>query len=223
MVSAIIAAGGKGTRMGAGINKAFIELDGKEIIARTVDVFEKAQCIDEIIIVTGKSDILLFNAISKKYNFQKISAVVCGGDTRSESVYNGLMHAAGDIVMIHDAARALITEKEIFDVLSDCKKFGAAALGVKCKDTLKVSENGFISGTLNRDTTYLIQTPQVFYREEIIKAHELARDNTATDDCALAEKIGIRIKITDGSYDNIKLTTPSDMAIAKEILKGRKI
>lgn len=221
MVTAIIAAGGSGTRMGAGINKVYLESDGIEIIARTVSVFEKSDIIDEIIVVTGINDIPLFNELINKYCFKKISAVVQGGGTRAESVYNGLIQASGEIVLIHDGARMLITVDEIERVFNDCKKFGAAALGVKCKDTLKISDNGFICGTLDRETTYQIQTPQVFYKDTIIKAHQNAKDNTATDDCALAEQIGVKIKITEGSYENIKITTPSDLAIAHEILKKR--
>lgn len=221
MVTAIIAAAGTGTRMGAGINKVYLEPDGMEIIARTVSVFEKSEVIDEIVVVTGKNDIPLFRELAEKYSFSKITAVVQGGSTRSESVYNGLMHAEGEIVLIHDGARMLITADEIERVLADCKKFGAAALGVKCKDTLKASENGFIAGTLSRETTYQIQTPQAFYRDTIIKAHQNAKDNTATDDCMLAEQMGVKIKITEGSYENIKITTPSDLSIAHEILRKR--
>lgn len=221
MVTAIIAAGGSGTRMGAGINKVYLECDGIPIIARTVSVFEKSDIIDEIIVVTGINDISLFKELSLKYGFRKISAVIQGGSTRAESVYNGLTHANGEIVLIHDGARMLITTEEIEQVFDDCKKFGAAALGVKCKDTLKINNGGFIAGTLDRETTYQIQTPQAFYKDTIIKAHQNAKDNTATDDCALAEKIGVKIKITEGSYENIKITTPSDLAIAHEILKKR--
>ena len=221
MVTAIIAAGGSGTRMGAGINKVYLECDGTPIIARTISVFEKSDIIDEIIVVTGINDIEMLKELVKKYNFKKVSAVTEGGSTRAESVYNGLMHANGEIVLIHDGARMLITVDEIEKVFNDCKEFGAAALGVKCKDTLKINDSGFIAGTLDRETTYQIQTPQVFYKDTIIKAHQNAKDNTATDDCALAEQMGVKIKITDGSYDNIKITTPSDLAIAHEILKKR--
>lgn len=221
MITAIIAAGGKGTRMGADRNKVYLELCGMKIIARTVSAFEMNANIDEIVVVTGENDIPMFNDIAQKHGFKKIKTVTCGGATRVESVYNGLRQASGEIVLIHDGARALIKQHEIDDVIADCKKYGAAALGVKCKDTLKASDSmGFVAGTIDRESTYLIQTPQAFFRDEIIKAHETVNDNTATDDCALAERIGMKIKITEGSYDNIKLTTPSDIAVAERILKG---
>lgn len=223
MVSAIIAAGGKGTRMGAGINKVYLPLCGKEILARTLSVFEACSCIDEVIVVTGESELERLQELSKKYKFQKISAVVIGGATRAESVFHGLCRASGDFILIHDAARALITEDEILRVLTDCKQYGAAALGVKCKDTLKrANQNGFIAETLDRENTYQIQTPQAFSRDIIRRAYDAAQDFSATDDCTLVEKLGISIKITEGSYENIKLTTPSDLAVGEEILKRRK-
>lgn len=221
MITAIIAAGGRGTRMGADINKVYLNLDGMEIIARTVLAFEENQEIDEIIVVTGEADILRFEEIQRHYGFCKISAVVVGGGTRAESVYNGLKKSKGDIILIHDGARALISQEEINNVITDCKKYKAAALGVKCKDTLKASTDGFITATLDRETTYQIQTPQAFMREIILSAHQNACDNLTTDDCGMVEAMGVKIKITEGSYDNIKLTTPSDMAIGSEILKRR--
>lgn len=222
MVSAIIAAGGKGTRMGAGINKVYLPLCGKEILARTLSVFEACSCVDEVIVVTGESELERLQELSEKYKFQKISAAVSGGATRGESVFHGLCRASGDFILIHDAARALITEDEILRVLTDCKQYGAAALGVKCKDTLKrADQNGFIAETLDRENTYQIQTPQAFSRDIIQRAYDAAQDFAATDDCALVEKLGIPIKITEGSYENIKLTTPSDLAVGEEILKRR--
>ena len=217
--SAVVVAAGSSTRMGE--DKLQITVGGKSVLLRSLEALDSSPDIDEIIVVTGINDISLFKELSLKYGFRKISAVIQGGSTRAESVYNGLTHANGDIVLIHDGARMLITTEEIEQVFDDCKKFGAAALGVKCKDTLKINNGGFIAGTLDRETTYQIQTPQAFYKDTIIKAHQNAKDNTATDDCALVEKIGVKIKITEGSYENIKITTPSDLAIAHEILKKR--
>lgn len=222
MVSVIIAAGGKGTRMGADINKVYLKILGKEILMHTVLAFEKNENADEIIIVTGENDIPKCTALIQKYDIKKVTKVVCGGDTRQQSVFNGITAAKGDIIAIHDGARALISQDEINSVISDCKEFGAAALGVKVKDTLKTSQKGFITSTVDRNGVYSIQTPQVFFSEEIIAAHKRAQNFDATDDCSLAEAAGIKIKITEGSYNNIKITTPEDIVIATEILKGRK-
>lgn len=217
MVSAVIVAAGKGERMGAGMNKAYLPLCGKTVIELAVTPFEQCSKIGEIIVVTD--DVQKCKNILS--GFSKVTAVVSGGRTRKESVKNGLYAAKGGICAIHDGARALITENEIDRVIEDAKEYGAAALGVKCKDTLKKADkDGFIAETPNRDFLYQIQTPQVFKTEEILKMHE-AETGDFTDDCAVAEKFGKRIKITEGSYENIKITTPEDLALAETILKKR--
>ena len=216
--SAVIVAAGKGTRMGADKNKVFLELMGKTILEWTVDVFENAPCIDEIIIVTN--DIEGAGDLFKSY--KKVAGITPGGATRQESVKKGLLAATGDIAVIHDGARALILEKEIAAAIEAADKYGAAAVGVKSKDTLKKADkDGFIVKTVDREFIYNIQTPQVFKMSEIRKMHKLADKNSFTDDCALAESFGARIKIVEGSYDNIKITTPDDMEIAEKILKSR--
>jgi 2-C-methyl-D-erythritol 4-phosphate cytidylyltransferase len=219
-ITAVIVAGGKGTRMGASFNKVFLELCGKPIIAHTVEAFEKNPLIDEIVVVTGKNDIQAATEILRKYS--KISAIIEGGNERQQSVSNGINAASGDIIAIHDGARALIGQSEINSVINDCIKYGAAALGVPCKDTLKeADDNGFIRKTIDRSRTYQIQTPQVFKAEIIKELHKKAElDNLqVTDDCAIAEQYGIRVKITEGSYNNLKITTPEDMAVGEIILR----
>lgn len=216
-ISAVIVAAGSGTRMKAGKNKVFLELLGKTILEHTVSVFEKLPSIDEIIVVTNETEEA--GKILSKYS--KTKAIVPGGSVRGESVQNGLRVASGDFVAIHDGARALISQEDIKNVLDAAVEVGAAALGVKCKDTLKVADNdGFISGTLDREFIYNIQTPQVFKLSEITEMYEKC-DEVFTDDCALAEKYGVKVKIVDGSYDNIKITTPDDMELAERILRKR--
>ena len=213
-ITAVIVAGGKGTRMGADKNKVFLKILGREVLYYTISAFEKNDKIDDIIVVTGKNDI------------KKVSYITEGGATRQESVMNGLKKAEGDIVLIHDGARALVTDDEINNSVADCIKFGAAAVGVKCKDTLKSADSdGFIAGTVDREKTFMIQTPQVFYLDKILDMHQKALDENfvATDDCMIAEHYGVKIKISDGSYDNIKLTTPEDMIIGERILRKRGI
>lgn len=218
-ITAVIVAAGRGRRMGADKNKVFLELSGKTVLENTVEVFENCDAINDIVVVTN--DIEECSSILS--GFSKIKNIVKGGETRQESVRNGLLASDCDIVVIHDGARALIQEKEILAAISETEKYGAAAVGVKCKDTLKKADkNGFIAGTVDREFIYNIQTPQVFKFKEIKKMHTLAEDNSFTDDCALAESFGARIKIVDGSYDNIKLTTPEDLQIAEKILEKRK-
>lgn len=218
-ISAVIVAAGKGTRMGADKNKVFLTLMGRTILEHTVDVFEKAQIIDEIVVVTNDTE----ECQKLLSGCKKVAAVVCGGATRQESVKNGLMSASGDYAVIHDGARALIRENEIEAAIDAAIKYGASAVGVKSKDTLKkADEKGFILKTVDREYIYNIQTPQVFKLEEIKRMHIMAEDAGFTDDCALAESFGVRIKIVEGSYDNIKITTPDDLEIAEKILRNRR-
>lgn len=221
-ISAVIVAGGKGKRMGAGKNKVFLKLGGEEIIARTVRAFCESPRVDEIIVVTGAEDVQGISDMLK--DCEKLLAVTEGGKERQQSVFNGLLEATGDIVLIHDGARALITDTEIEKVIDDCIKYGAAAVGVPCKDTLKSADaDGFIEGTVDRERTYMIQTPQAFETRTIRTLHKRAASDglTVTDDCAIAEHYGVKVKITEGSYNNIKLTTPVDLAVGEMILKKR--
>lgn len=222
-VSCIIVAAGSGTRMGGVMNKVFLPLGESTVIDHTINAFCEIDEIEDIVIVTRECDILecMDHINNPKKNFK----IVKGGATRQESVYMGLSYVKNsDIVVIHDGARALIIPRLIEDVIKDAKSFGAATLGVSSKDTLKViDDDGFIKETLDREKVYNIQTPQVFKTEDIIKAHEKAiKDGfMGTDDCSLYEKYIGKIKITKGSYDNLKLTTPEDMEIAENILKKR--
>lgn len=217
MVSAIIVAAGQGRRMGAGMNKAYLTLCGRTVIETTMEAFCACGKIDEIIVVTDD----IKRCKSLVGNMPKVKAVVLGGKSRQESVKNGLFAANGELVAIHDGARALITQNEIENVVDAARKYGAAALGVRCKDTIKrITGDGFIEKTENRDFLYQIQTPQVFERLEIIKMHEQATGDF-TDDCACAESFGKRIKLVEGSYENIKITTPEDLEIAEKILEKR--
>lgn len=222
MVSAVIVAGGKGTRMGAGYNKVFMELLGLSIISRTVSVFDKCKEIDEIIIVTAEDDIPKMTEVARGY--KKVKEITEGGALRQDSVYNGLIKTTGDVVLIHDGARCLVTEDIITSVINDTIKYGAAAAGVIVKDTLKsIDEIGNIVATVDREKTVQIQTPQGFKREEIFGMHTRARGDKleVTDDCSVFEQYGKTVHFTVGSYDNIKITTPEDIAVGEEILKRR--
>ena len=220
-ITAIVVAAGNGTRMGGVKNKVFLPLGEQSVIDYTLNTISKCEEIDDIVLVTRECDIPLCKNLK---SIGKNISVIAGGKTRQESVYLGLKKAIdADIAVIHDGARALITAEIIKNAIEDAKKFGASAVGVPCKDTLKaVDTDGFIDKTLDRESTYLIQTPQIFKKDEILLAHEKAiKENfLATDDCALYEKYIGKIKVTMGSYDNIKLTTPDDMVIAKNILKN---
>ena len=224
MICAIIVAGGKGSRMGAGFNKVFMKLGSKTVIERTVYAFNRCDAIDEIVIVTSENDIADMQKIIVSNVFPKVKNICKGGERRQDSVYNGLLKTQADIVLIHDGARCLITESEILRITDDVKTYKAAAVGVTVKDTLKtIDDSGNIVSTIDREKTVQIQTPQAFYTDEIIELHKRAQNEniTVTDDSSLFEHYGKTVHFTSGSYDNIKLTTPEDIAIGEEILRRR--
>lgn len=219
-ITAIIVAAGSGTRMKAGKNKVFLELAGKSVLENTIEAFENCELINDITVVTDNVE----ECEALIAHFSKVKKLVTGGKTRQESVKCGLLASDCDIAVIHDGARALVRGEEIAAAIAAAKEFGAAAVGVKCKDTLKRADgDGFIEATIDRELVYNIQTPQVFDFEAIKKMHTEAKTNTFTDDCALAESFGAKIKIVDGSYDNIKITTPEDMELAERIIKKRRM
>lgn len=223
-VTAIIVAAGRGSRMGADKNKVFLSLGRRTVLEHTLNTFADCDAVSDIILVTRECDMEKCERIVKRIN--KPIIVVKGGETRQQSVFFGLSAAENsDIVAIHDGARALVSEKTITDTINAAERYGAASAGVPCKDSLKsADENGFITATIDRAGTYMIQTPQTFKYDDILNAHTAAKRDgfSATDDCALYEKYIGAVKITAGSYDNIKLTTPDDMIIAKQILRNFK-
>ncbi|GIW48866.1 MAG: 2-C-methyl-D-erythritol 4-phosphate cytidylyltransferase [Caloramator sp.] len=224
MVTALIVAAGKGKRMGLGYNKQYLLIDGKEVIARTIDVFEEAEFIDNIVVVVSKDEIEYFKEnIVERYGYKKIETLVCGGEERQHSVYNGLVECRkSDIVVIHDGARPFVKKEHILETINRARIFGASALAVKAKDTVKLVKGDFFQETLDRDSIYFIQTPQTFQYQLILEAHEYARERgiIATDDTSLLEQLGKKVAVVEGSYDNIKITTKEDIHLAELILKN---
>lgn len=225
-VTAIITAAGKGTRMQSSINKQYIEIAGIPVLARTVDVFQKCDAIDNIILVVNEEDInYCSHRIVEYYNFSKVKSLVSGGAQRQNSVYKGLcaVSEACRIVLIHDGARPFVTNKNIVDCINATKTYGACGVGVRLKDTVKISDqNGFVEATPDRNSLWSIQTPQGFAYEVIIDAHEKAMQSEyiGTDDMVLVERRGIPVKIVEGNYQNIKITTQEDLAIGESIISG---
>ncbi len=226
--SAIIVAAGKGVRMKAEMNKQFINIIDRPVLAYTLEAFETCELINEIIVVTREEDIILCKEIVDISELTKVSKIVAGGKERQESVYKGLQeidHQA-TIVSIHDGARPLILPEHIEDSIKAVTKYDAVAVGVKVKDTIKVVDREQnITSTLDRDMLWAVQTPQTFRAELIKDAHKKAIDGNiqATDDCMLVEQMGIKVKLIEGSYDNIKITTPEDILFAEAIIEGKEI
>ncbi len=226
--AAIIAAGGRGLRMKTAVNKQFIEIENKPIIAHTLEIFEKCAEIECIIPVVPE-DWLLYLAenIVDKYGFSKIENIVCGGKNRQESVFAGLIALPPDIthVAIHDAVRPFVNEDLLKKVLRVGAQTGAAILAVPVKDTLKQISNGIVEKTLDRSSAWLIQTPQVFERKAILAAYHNAIDHgkIATDDSALLEAMGGKVHVVESTSSNIKITTPEDLLYAYYMMKQKTI
>jgi 2-C-methyl-D-erythritol 4-phosphate cytidylyltransferase len=225
-VSAIIPAAGSGARMG-GIKKPYIDLAGKPILAHTLTIFQQCPLVNSIVVVTAKDDeARCVQDVVTTYGIDKSLSIVAGGDTRQESVFNALQELSSntDVVVIHDAVRPFVTEEMILQSIDNANQYGSAIVAVPVKDTIKESDDdGFVMKTLDRYRLWAIQTPQTFKYDLIMKAHLYARDNSiqATDDAFLIEQIGHKVKLIMGSYENIKITTPDDLVIAKAILESK--
>ena len=215
--SALIPAAGAGERLGRGINKVFVTVAGKPILAHTLSVFEATQAVGEIIIVTGERDIEAAGDIVGRFGFGKVTHIVAGGAHRQDSVRNGLALATLDIIAIHDAARPMVTTEIIERSIEKAEEMGACVAAVPVIDTIKSAREGAVAATVDRSMLYSIQTPQTFRAETIRRAYEQAYADGvyATDDAALVERLGENVAIVPGSYENIKVTTPSDLAVAE--------
>ncbi len=219
-VSAIIAAAGSGKRMGAGKNKQWILLKGIPMLARTISVFQDCPVIDEIVIAAAPEEVNETEQLAKDYAFTKVRAVVAGGSTRQQSVHNALKETQGDIVLVHDGARPFVTSEEIQELKMAVEQYGAAALGMKVKDTVKlVHSDGTIDKTLPREQLWAAATPQGFFRERLMELHEMWNRTSVTDDCMLAELSGDRVKMVLCGGQNIKITTPEDLIFAELFLE----
>jgi len=218
--TAIIVAAGNSRRMG-GADKQLITIDNMPVLSHTLLQFSKSASIDKIIVVTKPENILTVGDMIREFAISKVTNIIPGGDTRQDSVCCGLSLVENDrLVAIHDGARPFISVKKIDELVLAAQEYGAAAPGVIPKDTVKVaSSNGNIADTVDRNTLRLIQTPQVFYADELKLAYERAKTTSfiGTDDCSVAEHSGISIRIIDGEYTNIKVTTPEDIPIAEAI------
>jgi 2-C-methyl-D-erythritol 4-phosphate cytidylyltransferase len=217
---AIIVAAGKGERM-KGIDKIFVPLAGKPLLAWTVETFENCSAIDQIVIVLGGHNIETGRKLAAEYGWKKVTDICTGGQERQQSVSNGLKLLKDcQWVVIHDGARPLVKEALIKIGLAEAKETGAAVAAVPVTDTIKMSsDEGFIIGTPPREKLWAVQTPQVF-RFDIIEEAHAGADKQVTDDAALVEKLGYTVKLYTGSYNNIKITTHVDLSLAEILLKG---
>lgn len=225
---ALIPAAGMGKRMGAGMNKQYLLLDGRPILAHTLAVFQQAPFIDDIYVVIPEAEIpFCREQVVDKYGFTKVRDVIAGGSERQYSVLNGIRALANcderDIVIIHDGVRPFIPAPVIEHSIHVAGSHDGALVAVPAKDTVKTVEAGVVTGTPPRENIWLAQTPQTFRYGIISAAHEIAAAEgfLGTDDASLVERMGRQVQVVTGDYRNIKITTPEDMLLAETFLKNK--
>lgn len=227
---ALIPAAGMGKRMGASINKQYLSLAGRPILAHTLSVFEQCEEISGIYLVIPADEIpYCREQVVEACGFQKVLAIVAGGKERQNSVMNGLDAmrghvAADDVVLIHDGVRPFISPELIRGSITVARSNDGALVAVACKDTVKTVQDGLVTGTPDRTILWQAQTPQSFRFEVIQRAHRRAVLDAfmGTDDASLVERQGGRIRIVPGDYRNIKITTPEDIILAEAFLAASR-
>lgn len=217
-VTGIIVAAGNSTRFGQNKNKNLFDVNQKPIVQYSIEVFNKSERITDIILVIKENEKEYFENIVKNVNLRKPLKYVYGGKERKDSVYNSLKETTSDIVIIHDGARPRIKEEYIDKCIEQMEEYKGATVAVKSKDTIKIcDDNGVVVETTKRANTYLIQTPQCFDRKLLAELHERFKEEEGiTDDCMILEKAGYKIKIVEGDYTNIKVTTYEDLRLVEE-------
>lgn len=209
-VSLILTCAGKGERAGKDKNKLLVKVNGTDCFTRTLSSFIKTGLIDEYIFTASETD---FDEISKRV--KDIGVVVLGGKTRTESVKNALKLVTGDIVLIHDGARPFITQRVIKDCINNARAYGGTVVAVKSRDTV-VRANDKIDDYLGKSQIYIVQTPQAFKTKEIIKAYDQASGNSFNDDGEVYKNFIGDVYITEGDYNNVKITYPEDFELLKD-------
>lgn len=224
-VESIILAGGMGERANLGYNKLLHEVNGKPLIAYTLEKFQNAPSIDQILLVVNPSDLPTFMNITKEYGFSKVTKIKTGETTRTKSVYEGIKYLddqtlKGGYVVVHDGARPNVSVELIEKVVASGKEHGAAAAAVSLTDTIKCGGR-YLGGCLDRDGLFSVQTPQCFESLVLEQAYSYAYVNNieATDDSTLVERIGRRAYIVSGEDSNIKITTKADIAHFEALIK----
>jgi len=224
-VAAIIPAAGEGRRMGGAVPKQFLQIGGREILARTLAVFEACVAIDDVwVVVAAEQCALCQSTIVERYGLRKVRGVVAGGTTRQESVWHGLQQVAQAVglVVVHDGVRPFVTELLLQQTLDHANRFGAAIAAVPLKDTLKrVSAAGTVEATVPREHLWRVQTPQAFQHALLRRAfqHAWQQGLQATDEAGLVEALGNAVRIVPSYEHNVKITTPDDLVFCEMFLR----
>ncbi|MEG2119386.1 MAG: 2-C-methyl-D-erythritol 4-phosphate cytidylyltransferase [Pseudoflavonifractor sp.] len=222
--AAVVPAAGSSVRM-EGQDKLLLTLGDDPVLVHTLRALESSACIREIVVVTRQDLIVPVARLCGDYGLDKVSKVVAGGASRTESVLAGVREVSerAELIAIHDGARPLVTAEVIYGAVLRAAECGAAAPAVPMKDTVKQAEKGFVTATPDRETLFAVQTPQVFEAALIYGALQKSVTDGAvlTDDCSAVERLGMSVALTKGSYENIKITTSVDLLMAEAILQGR--
>lgn len=230
-VTAVVPAAGAGLRFSKkkGPRKPFFIVKGKPLLIHTLRALEDSGRIDDIVVAIHKDDLAKCRKAVKRFNLKKVRRIITGGKTRFESVKRGLSFVADDagIILIHDGARPLIDKNTIRDTIEACRRFGAVVCGVPVVSTVKfVDRDLIVKTTPDRKGIYAVQTPQVFKRDIILKAYYTPRrsrsQRSVTDDSMLVERLGYRVKMIPGFYENIKVTAPQDLMLVEALLRRKR-
>lgn len=222
---AIIPAAGKGKRSGYSLPKQYVKIGGKELIAHTLEVFQKNQLVDTIIVAAHPDYFKLLEKIKKKYWLTKVQKIVKGGKERQDSVYKALQSIKADkydLIAVHDAARPLLPQKILTDAIKTAQSKGNALVCIKAKDTI-VKGTNIVDSYIDRKNVYYVQTPQIFRYNDLVKAMKKTYSESfyATDESMLVKKLGIKINIVEGSLSNFKVTTKDDLEFLKNYFRGK--
>ncbi len=222
--AAIVAAAGSSTRMGQ--DKIMLPLDGVPVIVRTLQALERCEHIHEIVVVTREALIVPISKLCAEYAINKVTKVILGGATRAHSVRLGTLEVSNraKLIAIQDGARPLVTQDVLTQVVTTAAKCNAAAPAIPVKDTLKRANGGIVVETPDRAEFFAVQTPQVFEADLIRAALQrvIEKNIPVTDDCSAVEQLGMKVTLTVGSEENIKITTPTDLIVATALLKARE-
>lgn len=226
MISVIVAAAGRGSRMKRAENKVFLPLLGKPILRYSIEAFLGRSDVAEVVVICAAHETAEMEALVAPYREQKPVKVVVGGSERQYSVANALRAVSRDceLILVHDGARPLVTDEVVQSVIDGAREHRAAIAAVPVKDTIKtVDGQGMVVDTPPRSTLYAVQTPQGFESQLLFDAYARAEEDgfLGTDDASLVERLGVRVAVAQGDYQNIKITTPEDLIVGESLLKGR--
>lgn len=223
--AAVVPAAGSSSRM-KGTDKLFYELDGVPVLVRCLLKLQQCEHISEIVVATREEMLEQVAQLCAEYKIEKVTKIVKGGESRLHSVLSGVraVDKANKYVAVHDAARPFVTDEVIGKAIAAAVRMGAAAPAVPVKDTVKRAENNIVKETPKREELFAVQTPQVFDKALLLAAlgNAVEKGIAVTDDCSAVEAVGMSVYLTEGDYNNIKITTPDDFIFATALLEREK-